>query len=69
MCTPHNSLTHEPRTTKIGMKHLGPYLTPSAKFGTDRLMGAKAAKILFHKDFGLPSHFFDQATDQTAEPI
>jgi hypothetical protein len=73
ICTPHSSQTDEPRIIKLDMEHLGPYLTPSAKFGSDRLAGARAVETRFHVDFGLfpfsLSHYFDKATARTAGPI
>ena len=54
------------------MGHLGPNLTPSAKFGYDRFTEAGAPKPPFHVAFDLFfffSLFFDRATDRTAEPI
>ncbi len=58
ICAPHSSQTDEPRNTKIDMGHLGPTLTPSAKFGYDRLARAGAPKPPFHVDFGFLLSFF-----------
>ncbi len=73
ICAPYSSKTDEPRNTKIDIKHLGPTLTPCAKFGYDRLTGAGAPKPRIHVDFGFLLSFlsdvFDRATDRTAEPI
>ena len=56
------------------MEHLGPTLTPCAKFGYDLFTGAGAPKPPIHVDFDFFffiffSLFFDRATDRTAEPI
>jgi hypothetical protein len=52
ICIPRSSHTDEPKTAKIGMGHLDPYLTASAKFGYDRSTGAGGAENPFHVDFG-----------------
>jgi hypothetical protein len=58
ICTPHSFRTDEPRIAKNCMENFGQYLTPSAKFGSDRSMGAGATKPQFHVDFGCFSYFF-----------
>lgn len=53
------------------MSDLCPYLTPSAKFGYNRFIGARALKPQSYVDFSFFSfpYFFDQPTAQTTEPI
>ena len=78
ICTHYISQTDEPkpRITKIGTGLLGPNLTPSAKFGSDRFTEDGASRPQFHVDFGFFLYFFmlffyflKQCTDQTAWPI
>ena len=64
--TPHSSKTHAPITTKIGIGHLGPNLTPSAKFGYDRFTEAGAPESPFHVDFGF---FLFSLTGLQTEPL
>ena len=57
-CAPLSSKTDEPRNTKTGMAHLGPNLTPSARYGSGRFTEAGAKQPPFHVDFGFFIFYF-----------
>jgi hypothetical protein len=57
ICAPPSPQTDEPRITKIGTGHLGPTLTPCAKFDYNRFAGAGAPEHPIHFDFGFLSFF------------
>ena len=71
ICTPYIFQIDEPRITKIGIGLLGPNLTPSAKFGSDRYTGGGATQPPFYVDFGcfLFSFFHVSLTGLQTEPL
>jgi hypothetical protein len=70
-CAPPSPQIDELSVTKFRREHLGPNLTPCAKFGHGRFTEAGAPEPPIHVDFGFVhfiflyffSCFFDRATD------